>query len=296
MIKHRLICFFVSLLVRVFDLVRASLGRRPRGKCIVLNYHGVKPDERRIFAEQMELVKRLAKPLRADTASLPEESGNYVVVTFDDALEGVLDNALPELASRGIPATIFVVTETIGKPANWQDMGPSDAAGHKSMTLAQLKSLPIELITIGSHSMTHPLLSSIDREQLWREVKGSREKLETLLQRRIDLFSCPYGVCDIQTIVCCREAGYKRVFTGLAGLAIAEPNEFVTGRVRTTLQDTKLEFRLKLHGAYRWLPRVISWKRSVLQRIHGASKTHLARNAYTNVPEASNVLERTSSK
>jgi peptidoglycan/xylan/chitin deacetylase (PgdA/CDA1 family) len=272
MIKHRFVCFFVSLFVRLVDIVWATFGFGPRVKCVVLNYHGVKAEERRRFSEQMDALLRLAKPIPADAKVLPAESGNYAVVTFDDALEGVLDNAIPELETRQIPATIFVVVETIGKYAEWKDMGAADAAGQKSMSLEQLKALPPELITLGSHSMTHPLLSSVCPQELREEVLGSRTRLEELLSRNIHLFSCPYGVCDSRTVESCREAGYARVFTGLADLALLEPNEFVTGRVRTTLQDTQLEFRLKLQGAYRWLPAVIHWKSKLKSVFHKQNK------------------------
>jgi len=263
MIKHRFTCFVVSLFVRLADVIRALLGWGPRARCVVLNYHSVKPGERQRFAEQMDLLVRVSKPIRADAKQLPDDRGNYAVVTFDDALEGVFDNALPEMEKRGIPATIFVVTESIGKGANWKDMGPADAVGHKAMSLEQIQRLPVELITIGSHSMTHPYLPSLGKDQLRQELLGSRVKLEQLLKREVRLFSCPYGVFNSAVVECCRETGYERVFTGLPTLAFTEAHEFVTGRVRTTMNDWPIELRLKLLGAYRWLPKAIAWKRSI---------------------------------
>jgi len=259
-------CFVVSLFVRLIDVIRALLGQGPRIRCVVLNYHTVKPAERQRFADQMDLLVRVAKPIRADVKQLPDKQGNYVVVTFDDGLEGVLDHALPELEKRAIPATIFIVTETMGEYAKWDDMGAADAVGQKAMSLQQLQLLPAELITIGSHSMTHPFLPSISKDEIRQEVLGSRTKLEQLLKREVRLFSCPYGVFNSVVVESCREAGYERVFTGLATMAFSEPNEFVTGRVRTTVSDWPIEFRLKLAGAYRWLPTAIAWKRVVASR------------------------------
>ena len=61
-----------------------------------------------------EVVERLASG-----RSLPSHACS---ITFDDGWRDNLDHALPELERRGIPATIFVVTERIGTPgAFWPD-------------------------------------------------------------------------------------------------------------------------------------------------------------------------------
>jgi hypothetical protein len=62
----------------------------------------------------------------------------------------------------------------------------------------------------------------------------------------------------------CREAGYERIFTTLPVFAFAEPGEFVVGRVRVDPTDWPLEFRLKLAGAYRWLPAAFAFKRLIV--------------------------------
>ena len=45
-----------------------------------------------------------------------------------------------------------------------------------------------------------------------------------------------------------------------------DPKEFVTGRIAVNPTDWELEFRLKILGAYQWLPRVIAYKRKLLGR------------------------------
>lgn len=263
MIKHRFICLIVSLFVRLFDVIKGAHGRA-KATCVVLNYHSVRPHERGRFADQMDVLLRFSTPIPADAVELPGRPGNYAVLTFDDALEGVFYNALPELEKRGIPATIFVVADAVGKKAKWKDMGAGDAVGETGMSLEQLKSLPADLITVGSHSMTHPNLTRLDKSALIWELRESRDRLERMLSREVKLFSCPYGLCDTGVVKACKDVGYSRVFTGLPHIALAARAEFVTGRVRTTMEDTKLELYLKLKGAYRWLPEVISWKRRLI--------------------------------
>ena len=52
------------------------------------------------------------------------------------------------------------------------------------------------LITIGSHSLSHPILPSIDDAALEREVTASRRVLEQRLGRNVDLFCYPNGAQD----------------------------------------------------------------------------------------------------
>jgi hypothetical protein len=56
------------------------------------------------------------------------------------------------------------------------------------------------------------------------------------------------------------------VFTALPQWKISNASEFVTGRVRVDPTDWRLEFRLKLLGAYRWLPMAVEMKRRILRK------------------------------
>jgi peptidoglycan/xylan/chitin deacetylase (PgdA/CDA1 family) len=265
----------VSLCVRTLDALgnacRRLVGLSPRCTCVVLAYHAVTPEQRAQFSHQMDTLTKRAKPIRADIERLPKEGGQYVAVTFDDGLESVVENALPELKKRHIPATLFIVTEVLGGFPRWQNMGGADASQEKAMSEQQLQQLPSELVTIGSHSMNHSFLPSVDKDQLRLELVGSRIKLEKMLNRGVRLFSFPYGAFNANVLESCREAGYERVFTALPVLAFAEPQEFVTGRVGVNATDWPIEFRLKLAGAYRWLPKAFAWKRSILSVVRKAA-------------------------
>jgi len=229
----------------------------------VLAYHSVPPDQRALFAQQMDVLGRVATPIRADVLATPEKGGRYAVITFDDGLESVFDNALPELRKRGIHATLFIVPEVLGGYPNWEYFDTPDPSTDKVMSVQQLQEIPTDLVTIGSHSMTHPVLPKVDDGRLRKELLGSRETLEKMLNREIKLFSFPYGACDQRVIERCREARYDRVFSALPVLAFTHPQEFLTGRVGVCPTDWPIEFRLKLAGAYRWLPYAYDLKRKI---------------------------------
>ncbi|MEO5689603.1 MAG: polysaccharide deacetylase family protein [Burkholderiaceae bacterium] len=70
------------------------------------------------------------------------------------------------------------------------------------MTWEQVAQLDPSLITIGSHSLSHPILPSIGDAALEREVKESRRLLEERLGRPVDLFCYPNGSQDDRVYAC----------------------------------------------------------------------------------------------
>ena len=159
-----------------------------------------------------------------------------------------MDTALPELANRQIPCTLFVIADALGEIPSWMIADPDAGRLARLLTAEQITRLPTELITIGAHTLTHPNLVSIQRADAEREIRASRERLEAILHRPVTLFSFPYGEFDSELIAIGREAGYQRLFTTLSYTAFSQPREFVTGRVWVEPSDWPLEFRLKLAG------------------------------------------------
>ncbi len=244
--------------------IRTLLGRGDRIACVILYYHEVRLEHRLQFARQMDILLRCTKPTRAD-CTVPLAAGvRHAAITFDDGYQNVIQNALPELEIRKIPSTLFVVTEALGKRPPWRANASSSANNGRVMSTDQLRRLPSDLVTVGSHTMTHPKLPCLNEEDARRELSESRAKLQKILNREVKLFSFPHGAFNAKLIEWCRDAGYERVFTILPTLAFSDPQEFVTGRVSVEPTDWPVEFRLKLLGAYRWLPMVLSLKRRIL--------------------------------
>lgn len=254
----RLPKLLISLAIYGFDSVWGVVRlvariKRPPG-CVILYYHAVRPTERERFARQMEMLARLTKPVRLD-AKLPLDAGfRYSAVTFDDGFLNVVQNALPELQKRNIPATIFVTSEGLGTVATYWPPSAHYERSQRVLTAEELRGLPEDLISIGSHTATHPYLPSLAQADALRELHDSRVKLEQVLSRKVTLFSFPFGAFNNRLIQWSREAGYDRVFTSLPTIAFTAAGEFASGRVPVEPSDHPLEFRLKLLGAYRWLP------------------------------------------
>lgn len=67
-----------------------------------------------------------------------------------------------------------------------------------------LRSLDPSIVTVGSHSMTHPILPRMNAAQIESELRDSRSMLEARLGRPADLFSYPNDDVDWQTLAAAR--------------------------------------------------------------------------------------------
>jgi peptidoglycan/xylan/chitin deacetylase (PgdA/CDA1 family) len=252
-------CYCVDCLVR---LLMRLLGRKPSGTCVVLYYHSVPSVQRSAFARQMDLVARSTTPISLDRVPQLLPGRRYCGVTFDDGFGDTIDNAIPELQKRNIPATVFVTAGYLGQHAEWWP--PNERERLQRIAPAERwRQVSDDLIRVGSHSVTHPDLRKLSEAEARRELRDSRAMLEKITQKKVSAFSFPYGEFNDTLVDWCRDAGYERVFTSRPGIAFRDPKEFATGRVPVEPTDWKLEFRLKLFGAYRWLPLAISWKRKI---------------------------------
>lgn len=261
----RLLKLLISLSLLAWDLACACfcklIGYKSRPACVVLYYHAVTDRQRRNFARQMDLLLRLARPISVENHQPLTPGHRYAAVTFDDGFMSVLQNALPELQERCIPAAIFVPTGYLGKSPLW--IKDPDSPGRKEtvLSMAELKNLrEKQFLSVGSHSVNHPnfLISNID--QTLAELRESKSTLEKILGMEVTLFSFPHGAYNERQLQQAQEAGYKRVFTIEPKPAFRQSNEFVVGRTLADPNDWAPEFQLKLLGAYRWLALVSAWK------------------------------------
>jgi peptidoglycan/xylan/chitin deacetylase (PgdA/CDA1 family) len=253
-------------------LVRLS-GRKPAGSCVILNYHSIPADQRKNFARQMDILKSCATPLRIEPDITVIPGHHFAAITFDDGFENFIEEALPELRSRNIPVTIFIIVQALGK-----EFG---SKGHfeKVMSVDQMRELPQDLVTIGSHTLTHPFLPGATHQDAHREIAESRVELERLLGRTVSMFSFPFGGFKEEHVEMCRAAGYQRIFTTLPYPAFTSRREFAVGRVRADTFDWPLETRLKVAGAYRWLPLAFTLKKKISNAYEKVPDGHIGRAA-----------------
>lgn len=262
----RIVALAISLAVRTCDIVRTQARRwsglvEPRSG-VVLYYHAITLQQRSSFAWQMDELLRHASPFEAGAPEGMPQPGNNVAVTFDDGFQSVVDNGVPELAERGIPFTMFVPSGCLGQRPSWVRDAAHPSWHERVLSGDALRSLASQpLATIGSHSITHPNFLTLGPADAEREFAGSRERLEAAACADVDLFSFPHGAYDEALLEQARRAGYRRVYTVEPQVTTAAGEAYAIGRVAVSPDDWRLEFRLKMLGAYRW--------RSSLRRLRG---------------------------
>jgi peptidoglycan/xylan/chitin deacetylase (PgdA/CDA1 family) len=69
---------------------------------------------------------------------------------------------------------------------------------------------------IGSHTMTHPNLAELRKNQVLHELVASRKTLEDIVGERVVSFCYPAGKFNLMVRSCVIEAGYKFARTTLA--------------------------------------------------------------------------------
>jgi peptidoglycan/xylan/chitin deacetylase (PgdA/CDA1 family) len=250
----RLVKLLISLTLRGWDLASQGLvGRRPTPTCVALYYHSVDAAQRRRFALQMDTLLRLTRPIAAGQRPPLNGCTRYSAVTFDDGFVSVVENALPELEQRNIPATLFIPTGSLGASPAWVRNPSAPAARERVMSEAQISALRHHpLVSIGSHTVSHPNLARLDDTRAAFELAESRAQLEAIVGRPVTLFSFPHGAYTSRTLELARASGYERVFTIAPQRACLAADSFILGRVAASPGDWPLEFQLKLLGAYRW--------------------------------------------
>jgi len=193
---------------------------------------------------------------RLEAGTLPARA---VVLTFDDGYASVVEQAWPILHDRGLPATLFMVSDYLdaGLRLPWDEASP-DAELVRLMSRGQLEEVAQSGLDIGSHTVSHPWLPRQDPVRLSRELVDSRAALEDLLHRTIDAVAYPAGGWNAQVRLAAARAGYRTGITVDRGINTPDVDGLTLRRA--FVPEDVADFRLILDGAYTWLRPVDAWR------------------------------------
>jgi peptidoglycan/xylan/chitin deacetylase (PgdA/CDA1 family) len=111
-----------------------------------------------------------------------------VLITVDDGFADFADNALPALAERKLPSTLYVTTGALADLDKECVLPPADML--RSGDLSGLETAGVE---IGAHSHTHRQLDLMPRRAVAAELSRSGTLLAEILGHRIRSFAYPHG-------------------------------------------------------------------------------------------------------
>jgi peptidoglycan/xylan/chitin deacetylase (PgdA/CDA1 family) len=106
-------------------------------------------------------------------------SRGLVSLTFDDGWDSIYTNGLPILQAHNMVSTQFIATGLVGTPGY--------------MTVPQIAAFQTAGHEIGSHTVSHPDLTTLTTVDLISELSGSKAFLETNGFGPITDFASPYG-------------------------------------------------------------------------------------------------------
>ncbi len=220
-----------------------SVARRiTRGGVSVLAYHNVVPDGEAgrgdsglhlplsRFLEQIERVRRSHEILALEAVAMAQRRSRRprAVITFDDAYRGAVTLALPELARRAIPATMFVAPAILGEPSLWWDelaeagrltpalrehalrgqKGRLEPVRRWAFGAAPRPSLPPsygvasrqellehlgDTVVLGAHGWDHAYLPALERDELRQDLGRALRWLRDCPARCLPWLALPYG-------------------------------------------------------------------------------------------------------
>lgn len=127
-----------------------------------------------------------------------------VVITFDDGFRNFYDEALPVLKELKFRATIFVVSDFMGKRNDWE-VPPTGLGSKELLSWAQLEETSNLGFEVGSHTRTHTDLRRLSREQVRSEIRWSQIEIENRLGKPVKSFAYPFGEVTQASVECLEE-------------------------------------------------------------------------------------------
>ena len=182
----------------------------------VINYHkietkhdiGITTRTPQQFAEDLRFLHEndyhtltFKNLLNAET--IPDKS---VIITFDDAYKSFYTSAYPMLKHYGFSAVVYVPLNYLGRLNDWD----VQYFGKKYEHISKEELLEIHKggMEIGSHTLSHRMLTALDKNEAEKEIAGSKTSLQALLNDDVISISYPFGRFNNTILELSEKAGY----------------------------------------------------------------------------------------
>jgi peptidoglycan/xylan/chitin deacetylase (PgdA/CDA1 family) len=193
----------------------------------------VTPDDLRW---QLSLLRRLGykvitfDDLLAAYATRTPISGRSVLITFDDAYDGLFEWAHPVFAEVGVPYSVFVVTDLVGKTNEWDR--EAGVAPTPLLSWDKIRRMDESgLVSFYPHTLSHPHLTTLSDDELFRQISRSRQALQDVLGKHANVFCYPFGDYDDRVVDSVRAAGFDLAVTMDRGRALPDDNPLTLPRI-----------------------------------------------------------------
>ena len=243
----------------------------------ILCYHSVEPDWESPLAVRPEAFDSHCSWLASNREVLPLEEAvkrvdrtgrlprGLAALTLDDGFAALHEHALPVLRRYRLPATVFLVAQTLtpgGRPVDWVDTAPAHPL--RTLDLDQVREMQDAGISFQSHSWAHHDLTTLDLDSCVEDLRASRELLEDLLGHRVPLLAYPRGRHDEHVREAAARAGYSHAVTLPEGAE--QPGPFSVPRVGIHRGNGPAVLRVKCSRDYLRVRRPMRWALRTVRR------------------------------
>ena len=194
-----------------------------------------------------------------------------VLITFDDGYEDLARHAFPALKRHGMTATVFIVTQCVGRTNEW-DTGAW--ALLPLLSEAQICEWAAQGIEFGSHTRRHPDLTTLSPKQLETEIVGSSKELEHILGTPPKVLAYPFGSLNADVSGCAARS-FDLSFTIEAGINSLATDRSRMYRLEILPHDNLVKFATLIACGYR--PLMESRKRTAIRSRFRAAARRILR-------------------
>lgn len=208
---------------------------------------------------QLLWTERVGRLLRR--GKVPEDAARRVMKRLKSLPSRERDAAIRELQKQ---------LETNGAERE-RAAGP-DADRYTFLTWSEARELAWGGITIGSHTVEHPIMTSLDERRRREEVVESKHEIERHLGMPCTLFSYPNGTADDfddRDKVNLREAGYAAALTQIAGVNDTHTDRFALKRLNIGRGHTPQLFIAQVSGFWPWMRSISAKLKRLTDRPEG---------------------------
>lgn len=214
-----------------------SSGKDPKSKLVINPFH---------FEKQMKHLKTQHYQVVdletlfswiLDEKPIPLKT---VAITFDDGYDNSYTHAFPILKKYGFPATIFLITNSIGSP--------------EYLTPEQIQEMEKHGIRFGNHSFTHPILTEIPLTQAKKEIIESKKKLAVLIKHPSSIFCYPEGRYNLAIADLVKQHGYRAAVSASPDGEYPLDKRYGFKRIRISHSSNNLSvFQFEISGYYSFI-------------------------------------------
>jgi len=164
-------------------------------------------------------------------AALPERP---IMITLDDNYIGVYTTVYPILQARGMCGVNFAHSSYVGVAP-----GGSPPTGSDHCDWDELQEMEdAGVLATESHTRTHRNLASLNTEDAWWEIDGSKQDIESsMAAKQCYAIAYPYGSYNAEVLTLVESAGYLLGFGTIFGPNTRATPRYELRRINLTSQE-----------------------------------------------------------